>query len=92
MRPYFAAYGCDRVADPLASRPRSHRRVRAAGLDLNARPGDILARFVSRWQVEVTFVEVRAHLGVETQRKWSGDPAHYAGSARLVLDRNALGT
>ena len=39
--------------------------------DLNARPGDILAWFVSRWQLEVTFAEVRAHLGVETQRQWS---------------------
>ena len=39
--------------------------------DLNARPGDILAWFVSRWQVEVTFAEVRAHLGVETKRQWS---------------------
>jgi hypothetical protein len=39
--------------------------------DLEARPGDILAWFVSRWQVEVTFEEVRAHLGVETQRQWS---------------------
>ena len=24
-----------------------------------------------RWQLEVTFQEVRAHLGVETQRQWS---------------------
>ena len=24
-----------------------------------------------RWQVEVTFEEVRAHLGVETQRQWN---------------------
>src|SRR5438034_7092694 len=24
-----------------------------------------------RWQVEVTFAEVRRHLGVETQRQWS---------------------
>ena len=39
--------------------------------DLNADPCDILAWFVSRWQVEVTFEEVRAHLGVETQRQWS---------------------
>ncbi|MCP3468222.1 transposase [Bradyrhizobium sp. CCGUVB23] len=39
--------------------------------DLNAHPRDILAWFVSRWQVEVTFEEVRAHLGVETQRQWS---------------------
>ena len=29
--------------------------------DINARPCDILAWFVSRWQVEVTFAEVRAH-------------------------------
>jgi hypothetical protein len=39
--------------------------------DLDASPSDILAWFVSRWQVEVTFEEVRAHLGVETQRQWS---------------------
>jgi hypothetical protein len=39
--------------------------------DLNAHPRDVLAWFVSRWQVEVTFEEVRAHLGVETQRQWS---------------------
>jgi hypothetical protein len=39
--------------------------------NLNARPCDILAWFVSRWQVEVTFAEVRARLGVETQRQWS---------------------
>jgi hypothetical protein len=39
--------------------------------DLTACPCDILAWFVSRWQVEVTFAEVRAHLGVETQRQWS---------------------
>jgi hypothetical protein len=39
--------------------------------DLDAAPVDILQWFVSRWQVEVTFQETRAHLGVETQRQWS---------------------
>lgn len=34
-------------------------------------PEQILAWFVRRWQVEVTFEEVRAHLGMETQRQWS---------------------
>lgn len=34
----------------------------------------IVEWFVLRWQVEVTFQEVRAHLGVETQRQWS-EPA-----------------
>jgi DDE superfamily endonuclease len=31
----------------------------------------ILEWFVLRWQMEVTFHEVRAHLGMETQRQWS---------------------
>jgi hypothetical protein len=31
----------------------------------------IIAWFVLRWQVEVTFHEVRRYLGVETQRQWS---------------------
>jgi hypothetical protein len=31
----------------------------------------IVEWFVLRWNVEVTFQEVRAHLGVETQRQWS---------------------
>ncbi|HNJ41088.1 MAG TPA: transposase [Acidobacteriota bacterium] len=34
-------------------------------------PAQVLAWFVQRWQVEVTFAETRAHLGVETQRQWS---------------------
>ena len=34
-------------------------------------PQQIVNWFVQRWQVEVTFEEVRAHLGVETQRQWS---------------------
>ncbi len=39
--------------------------------DLAASPLEILSWFVQRWQVEVTFEEVRAHLGVESQRQWS---------------------
>jgi hypothetical protein len=34
-------------------------------------PQQIVKWFVRRWQVEVTFHEVRAHLGVETQRQWA---------------------
>lgn len=34
-------------------------------------PRNILQWFLWRWQVEVTFQEVRTHLGVETQRQWS---------------------
>ena len=39
--------------------------------DLAAAPEQIVSWFVLRWQLEVTFHEVRAHLGVETQRQWS---------------------
>ncbi|MGL4622463.1 MAG: IS701 family transposase [Chroococcidiopsis sp.] len=39
--------------------------------DLNAAPQQILQWFCQRWQLEVTFEEVRSHLGVETQRQWS---------------------
>jgi hypothetical protein len=39
--------------------------------DLAAEPQQVLAWFVQRWQLEVTFHEVRAHLGVETQRQWA---------------------
>ena len=39
--------------------------------DPDAAPEHILGWFVQRWQIEVTFEEVRRHLGVETQRQWS---------------------
>jgi DDE superfamily endonuclease len=39
--------------------------------DANQKPLQILQWFQMRWQVEVTFQEVRTHLGVETQRQWS---------------------
>jgi hypothetical protein len=39
--------------------------------DLDADPIEIVGWFINRWQVEVTFQETRAHLGVETQRQWS---------------------
>lgn len=39
--------------------------------DQSAQAVQILEWFVMRWPVEVTFHEVRTHLGVETQRQWS---------------------
>jgi hypothetical protein len=39
--------------------------------DLTAKPLQILHWFILRWNVEVTFQEARAHLGLETQRQWS---------------------
>ncbi len=31
----------------------------------------IIAWYIARWNIEVTFQELRAHLGAETQRQWS---------------------
>ena len=39
--------------------------------DQTVDPVQVLEWFVLRWQLEVTYQEVRAHLGVETQRQWS---------------------
>ena len=39
--------------------------------DLETDPHKIVCWFVMRWQLEVTFQEVRRHLGFETQRQWS---------------------
>ncbi len=63
------------------------RRARALGLirdlegdlktkavlctDLDAGPEEILRWFMMRWQLEVSFQEMRRHLGFETQRQWS---------------------
>ena len=39
--------------------------------DLEGDPVDILRWFVHRWSTEMTFAEVRRHLGMETQHQWS---------------------
>ena len=39
--------------------------------DIDADPVRIIGWYLLRWRIEGTFQEVRAHLGVETQRQWS---------------------
>ena len=39
--------------------------------DPSVDPAVALGWYLRRWSVEVTFAEVRRHLGVETQRQWS---------------------
>ena len=39
--------------------------------DLELTPVAIMSTFIRRWSVEMTFEEVRAHLGVQTQRQES---------------------
>ena len=39
--------------------------------DTDMDPADVISNFAKRWEMEVTFQEVRTHLGVETPRQWS---------------------
>jgi hypothetical protein len=48
-------------------------------------PTQIVEWFVLRWQLEVTLQEVRAHLGVETQRQWSDGAIARTTPALLAL-------
>src|SRR3990170_4176082 len=50
----------------------SSSRRRPFGFTMVSRPfRSAGCSFVLRWQTEVTYHEVREHLGVETQRQWS---------------------
>jgi hypothetical protein len=56
----------------LVRDPRGSFRTQALlCTDLDAEPLQIRSWFVRRWQLEVTFHDVRTHLGVETQRQWT---------------------
>ncbi|HEY8744985.1 MAG TPA: hypothetical protein VIU62_17995 [Chloroflexota bacterium] len=65
--------------------------------DQDATPEQLLAWFVLRWQLEVTWEETRRQLGLETQRPLTpagrpfgpGHPPHHPRLARLVLPRHA---
>lgn len=60
------------IAYVLVRDPTEEFRPQAfLATDTDADPVDILRWFVRRWSVEVTFAEVRRHLGVETQRQWT---------------------
>lgn len=55
------------VRDPAGRfRPQSFLAT-----DTEVDPADMLVWFIRRWTIEVTFAEVRRHLGVETQRQWT---------------------
>lgn len=50
---------------------RDKRPVALLSTDVNLQAEQIIHYFIRRWSMEVTFREVREHLGVETQRQWS---------------------
>jgi hypothetical protein len=53
--------------------------------DLTVSPWQLLAWVILRWGVEVTFEEVRAHLGFETQRQWNRRAIQRTSPALLGL-------
>jgi hypothetical protein len=56
----------------LVRDPRGRFETRALlSTDPSLSAQQILELFTRRWQVEVTFEEARAHLGLETQRQWN---------------------
>lgn len=55
------------IRDPL----EEYEPVALLSTSTDYSPEQIITWFIRRWSIEVTFEEVRAHLGVETQRQWS---------------------
>lgn len=55
------------VRDPLGA----FKSQAFLSTDQDHTPMEMLSWFIRRWTIEVTFGEVRRHLGVETQRQWS---------------------
>lgn len=53
--------------------------------DQSADSRQILAWVIARWGIEVTFQEVRAHLGFESQRQWSKNAIRRTSPAILGL-------
>lgn len=49
----------------------THRDEYFFSTDVSLAPQKIIEIFTQRWSIEVTFEEVRAHLGLETTRGWS---------------------
>jgi hypothetical protein len=69
------------VRDPTGSlEPRAFFST-----ELTATPQQTLTQVIMRWGVEVTFEEVRAHLGFETQRQWNRLAIHRTSPAILGL-------
>ena len=65
--------------------------------DPDADPARIVEWFALRWQIEVTFQELRAHMGFETQRQWSDAaiartaPALFGLFSAVALAADSLG-
>ena len=50
---------------------RDKKPVALLSTNVKLQAEEIIGYFIRRWSMEVTFKEVREHLGVESQRQWS---------------------
>src|SRR5439155_4655251 len=54
----------------VEDRSGTHRQEYFFTTDLSMSLAVLISRYTSRWNIETTFQEVRAHLGLETTRGW----------------------
>lgn len=67
----WAAYGIRPVPIRWVLVEMGGQVIALFSTNLEQKEERIIELFVERWQIEVTFEEVRRHLGAETQRQWS---------------------
>ena len=63
----------------------THRDESFYSTDASMRPEQIVSLYTGRWSIEVTFQEVRAHLGFATPRNWSKPSVLRTGPCLLGL-------
>lgn len=69
---YKSSFAAIPIRWVLIKDPEGHSKPTALQCtDPDLTPLQIINYFIRRWTVEVTFEEVRTHLGIETQRQWS---------------------
>jgi hypothetical protein len=64
---------------------RGKKPVALLSTDVNLQAEEIINFFIRRWSMEVTFREVREHLGVESQRQWSDRAIAYTTPSLMAL-------
>jgi hypothetical protein len=63
----------------------THREEYFFTTDPSLTPAEIIAHYASRWNIETTFQELRAHLGLETTRGWCAKTVSRAAPCLIGL-------
>ena len=63
---------CSKICQPRFADPKgTHRDEYFFTTDPSMTPCQVIEMYGGRWNIETTFQELRAHLGLETTRGWS---------------------